>query len=161
MAHKKGVGSSDNGRDSKSKRLGVKLFGGQYAIPGNIIIRQRGTRYRPGVGVGVGRDHTIFAMVEGRVEFRRKQDDRVYVNIVANNEVAEVLDVPAPKVATAKAPKAPAVEAPVAVAPVIEPIVEAEAPVVLADELPEVPSLDADIEDVPSIDDIVSNDEEA
>lgn len=71
MAHKKGQGSVKNGRDSKSKRLGVKKFGDQVVIPGNIIIRQRGTKFQPGVNVGMGKDHTIFALVEGRVKFDR------------------------------------------------------------------------------------------
>lgn len=82
MAHKKGVGSTDNGRDSKPKYLGVKLFGGQKAIAGNIIIRQRGTKYRPGLNVGIGRDHTIYALVDGTVNFRKKRDNRTYVNII-------------------------------------------------------------------------------
>jgi len=82
MAHKKGVGSSKNGRESESKRLGVKIFGGQKAIAGNIIIRQRGTKYHPGDNVGLGKDHTIFALVDGTVEFRRKRDNRSYVSIV-------------------------------------------------------------------------------
>lgn len=81
MAHKKGVGSTKNGRESESKRLGVKLFGGQQAIAGNIIVRQRGTRYHPGRNVGIGRDHTLFALADGVVEFRRRAD-RHYVNIV-------------------------------------------------------------------------------
>lgn len=71
MAHKKGAGSTKNGRDSESKRLGVKKFGGQYVIPGNIIVRQRGTRFHPGEGVGMGKDHTIFATAEGYVVFKR------------------------------------------------------------------------------------------
>lgn len=71
MAHKKGAGSTKNGRDSNSKRLGVKKFGGQYVIPGNIIIRQRGTKFHPGEGVGIGKDHTIFATTEGYVLFER------------------------------------------------------------------------------------------
>ena len=82
MAHKKGVGSTDNGRDSKSKRLGVKLFGGQSAIAGNIIIRQRGTRFHPGDGVGLGRDFTIFALKDGVVKFTKGRKDRTFVNIV-------------------------------------------------------------------------------
>ena len=72
MAHKKAGGSSKNGRDSESKRLGVKLFGGQAAVAGNIIVRQRGTQFHPGPGVGLGRDHTLFALVDGRVEFSTK-----------------------------------------------------------------------------------------
>lgn len=81
MAHKKGVGSTDNGRDSESKRLGVKLYGGQHAIAGNIIIRQRGTKHWPGEGVGMGKDHTIFAKVDGVVEFKTKRD-RSYISVV-------------------------------------------------------------------------------
>ena len=82
MAHKKGAGSSDNGRESHSKRLGVKIFGGQLAISGNIIVRQRGTKHRPGANVGIGKDHTLFALVDGTVEFRKKRDDKSYVSIV-------------------------------------------------------------------------------
>ena len=81
MAHKKGAGSSRNGRDSESKRLGVKLFGGQTAKAGNIIVRQRGTKHNPGLNVGLGRDHTLFALKDGEVEFRKKKDDKVYVSI--------------------------------------------------------------------------------
>jgi large subunit ribosomal protein L27 len=76
MAHKKGLGSSRNGRDSNSKRLGVKVFGGQTVEPGNIIVRQRGTKFRPGAGVGMGRDHTIFAVTTGTVEFGRSGEKR-------------------------------------------------------------------------------------
>ena len=86
MAHKKAGGSTRNGRDSHSKRLGVKRFGGEQVLPGNIIVRQRGTQMRPGVNVGLGVDHTLFAKVGGRVEFKRKgTDQRVYVNIVPGN----------------------------------------------------------------------------
>ena len=81
MAHKKGVGSSKNGRESKSKRLGVKLFGGQKAIAGNIIIRQRGTKHHPGENVGMGVDHTLFALVDGTVVFRKKKDNKSYVSV--------------------------------------------------------------------------------
>lgn len=81
MAHKKGAGSSRNGRDSESKRLGVKLFGGQIAKAGNIIVRQRGTRHNPGLNVGVGKDHTLFALVDGEVEFQKKRDNKVYVSV--------------------------------------------------------------------------------
>ncbi len=81
MAHKKGVGSSKNGRESHSKRLGVKIFGGEVCKAGNIIIRQRGTEHHPGENVGMGRDHTLFALVDGKVVFRRKKDDRSYVSI--------------------------------------------------------------------------------
>ncbi|MBO0936273.1 50S ribosomal protein L27 [Fibrella sp. HMF5335] len=82
MAHKKGVGSSRNGRDSISKRLGVKLFGGQKVIAGNIIVRQRGTKHHPGKNVGLGRDHTLFALVEGTVHFSKGRDDRSLVNVI-------------------------------------------------------------------------------
>jgi len=82
MAHKKGEGSVKNGRDSQSKRLGVKIFGGQAAIAGNIIIRQRGTEYHPGKNVGVGRDFTLFALTNGVVEFKKGKADRTFVNIV-------------------------------------------------------------------------------
>ncbi len=82
MAHKKGEGSTSNGRDSNSKRLGVKLFGGQEAIPGNIIVRQRGTRYHPGVGVGVGKDFTLFALKAGVVTFKKTREDRNIVHII-------------------------------------------------------------------------------
>ena len=81
MAHKKGAGSSRNGRDSESKRLGVKLFGGQEAKAGNIIVRQRGTKHNPGLNVGLGRDHTLFALKDGEVEFSRKRNNKSYVSI--------------------------------------------------------------------------------
>jgi large subunit ribosomal protein L27 len=81
MAHKKGVGSSKNGRESASKRLGVKLFGGQFAKAGNIIVRQRGTAHHPGENVGIGRDHTLFALVDGIVTFRKGRGDKSYVSI--------------------------------------------------------------------------------
>ena len=83
MAHKKGVGSSKNGRESESKRLGVKVFGGQFAKAGNIIVRQRGTVHNPGLNVGIGRDHTLFALIDGKVVFRKKQDNNSYVSIEA------------------------------------------------------------------------------
>lgn len=90
MAHKKAGGSSRNGRDSDGRRLGVKKFGGQAVISGNIIVRQRGTKWHPGVNVGMGKDHTLFALVEGRVEFRTKMNDRTYVSVVpAALEAAE------------------------------------------------------------------------
>ena len=83
MAHKKAGGSSRNGRDSEGRRLGVKKFGGETVIPGNIIIRQRGTKVHPGVNVGMGTDHTLFAMAAGTVEFRKKANDRMYVSVQA------------------------------------------------------------------------------
>ncbi len=82
MAHKKAGGSSRNGRDSIGRRLGVKLFGGQRAVPGNIIVRQRGTKFHPGENVGMGRDHTLFALREGEIKFVRKAGDRTYVSVV-------------------------------------------------------------------------------
>ncbi len=82
MAHKKGVGSTDNGRDSNPKYLGVKLFGGQYAKAGNIIVRQRGTKFHPGVNVGIGRDHTLHALVHGTIEFKKRRMGRTFVNVV-------------------------------------------------------------------------------
>jgi len=81
MAHKKAGGSSRNGRDTEGRRLGVKKFGGEAVIPGNIIIRQRGTKWKPGTNVGLGKDHTIFAVVEGHVKFQTRADNRVYVSI--------------------------------------------------------------------------------
>ncbi len=81
MAHKKGAGSSRNGRESESKRLGVKIFGGQFAQSGNILVRQRGTKHNPGENVGIGKDHTLFALTNGTVVFRKKRDNRSYVSI--------------------------------------------------------------------------------
>ena len=101
MAHKKGVGSSKNGRESHSKRLGVKIFGGQLAIAGNIIVRQRGTQHHPGEYVGIGRDHTLFALKEGVVKFVKKRDDRSYVSIIPFDQVVETKK-PAAKPAAAK-----------------------------------------------------------
>ncbi|MCL1943295.1 MAG: 50S ribosomal protein L27 [Candidatus Azobacteroides sp.] len=83
MAHKKGVGSSKNGRESESKRLGVKIFGGQFAKAGNIIVRQRGTVHHPGSNVGMGRDHTLFALVPGKVVFCKKRNNRSFVSVEA------------------------------------------------------------------------------
>jgi large subunit ribosomal protein L27 len=81
MAHKKAGGSTRNGRDSHSKRLGIKRFGGEHVIPGNILVRQRGTKWHPGTNVGLGTDHTIFALIEGTVEFRTRAKERVYVSV--------------------------------------------------------------------------------
>jgi large subunit ribosomal protein L27 len=90
MAHKKGVGSSENGRESASKRLGVKLFGGQAAIAGNIIVRQRGTKHYPGKNVGMGKDHTLYALCDGIVEFKKKREGKSFVSILPVE--AEVTD---------------------------------------------------------------------
>jgi large subunit ribosomal protein L27 len=89
MAHKKSGGSSSNGRDSAGRRLGVKKFGGQKVAAGNIIIRQRGTKFYPGSGVGMGKDHTLFALIEGAVAFVTKRNDRTYVNVTAPAQAAE------------------------------------------------------------------------
>jgi large subunit ribosomal protein L27 len=89
MAHKKAGGSSRNGRDSQSKRLGVKKFGGEAVISGNIIVRQRGTQWHPGANVGLGKDHTIFALTPGNVTYRTKANGRVYVSVMPKAEAAE------------------------------------------------------------------------
>jgi large subunit ribosomal protein L27 len=145
MAHKKGAGSSDNGRDSKSKRLGVKLFGGQHALAGNIIIRQRGTKFHPGENVYMGRDHTLHAAIEGTVVFKRSIKDRRYVSIMPFEKVAETpvkpgkilkptkpgtLPKATPAEKPAKSAPAPVEEAAVAAA------VEVEAPVAVLAEAP-------------------------
>jgi large subunit ribosomal protein L27 len=122
MAHKKGVGSSKNGRESESKRLGVKIFGGQAAIAGNIIVRQRGTKHHPGDNVGMGKDHTLFALTDGLVQFVKKGNNRSFVSIVPFEENVTLEEKVAPKAAPKKeaAPKAevadeaPAKEAPAA-----------------------------------------------
>ena len=88
MAHKKAGGSSRNGRDSKGKRLGIKAFGGEVVIPGNIIVRQRGTKWHPGHNVGIGKDHTIFAKINGRVQFNTKAKGRTYVSVLPMTEAA-------------------------------------------------------------------------
>lgn len=122
MAHKKGVGSSKNGRESESKRLGVKIFGGQFAKAGNILVRQRGTQHYPGDNVGMGKDHTLFALVEGNVAFRKKRNNRSFVSIepiVAFNPV--VAEIP-------KATKKEPVTATVEVVEKPDVKVEAEAP---------------------------------
>jgi large subunit ribosomal protein L27 len=86
MAHKKGVGSSQNGRESASKRLGLKIFGGQFAKAGNIIVRQRGTVHNPGKNVGMGKDHTLYALIDGTVEFKKTYKDRSYVSVIPVQE---------------------------------------------------------------------------
>lgn len=108
MAHKKGVGSSKNGRESESKRLGVKIYGGQFAKAGNILVRQRGTTHHPGDNVGIGKDHTLFALIDGNVVFRKRKNNRSYVSVAPIVEV-EVAEVPVKKAAPkAEAPKAEA-----------------------------------------------------
>jgi large subunit ribosomal protein L27 len=128
MAHKKGAGSSRNGRESHSKRLGIKIFGGQEAIAGNIIVRQRGTKHHPDKGVGIGKDHTLFALVPGIVTFKKKQDNKSYVSILPVT-VEDAAPAKAPKTAAAvkKAVAEKAVNAePVAAAEAVE--TEAKAP---------------------------------
>ena len=119
MAHKKGVGSSKNGRESESKRLGVKIYGGQLAKAGNILIRQRGTTHYPGENVGMGKDHTLFALVDGTVVFKKKLKNRSYVSVQPVVEVG-VAEIPAAKATIA--------EAPVLEAPVVEVEVQETAP---------------------------------
>lgn len=89
MAHKKAGGSSRNGRDTEGRRLGIKKFGGESVTAGNIILRQRGTKWHPGQNVGLGRDHTIFALIDGRVQFTRKVKDRVHVSVLSFPVAAE------------------------------------------------------------------------
>ena len=132
MAHKKGVGSSDNGRDSKSKRLGVKLFGGQLARAGNIIVRQRGTKYHVGNNVGIGKDHTIYALVDGTVAFAKGRKNRTFISILPFEEVAETVDVSSPATA---APKKES-PAPVAPKPVVEEVNQTADAAEVADEKP-------------------------
>ena len=86
MAHKKGAGSSKNGRESESKRLGVKIYGGQSAKAGNILVRQRGTRHNPGLNVGIGKDHTLFALVDGKVVFQKKKDNKSFVSVIPDSK---------------------------------------------------------------------------
>src|SRR6202012_5545894 len=125
MAHKKGAGSSRNGRESHSKRLGIKIFGGQPAIAGNIIVRQRGTPHNPGLNVGIGKDHTLFALIDGTVVFKKKADNRSYVSVLPF-EAAPVAAEAAPAQKAKAAPKkveaapAPVAEALVAAAPAAE-----------------------------------------
>ena len=123
MAHKKGAGSSKNGRESHSKRLGVKIFGGQRAIAGNIIVRQRGTQHHPDVNVGMGKDHTLFALIDGKVVFRKKANNKSFVSVLPFEEEAVAVAAPKVKVAAkaekpvakkAKPAKAEAKEAPAA-----------------------------------------------
>ncbi len=112
MAHKKGAGSSRNGRESHSKRLGIKIFGGQPAIAGNIIVRQRGTKHNPGLNVGIGKDHTLFALAEGIVTFKKKADNRSYVSVLPFEvETAVEVAAPAPKAEKKVDAKAPVAEA--------------------------------------------------
>jgi len=148
MAHKKGAGSSRNGRESHSKRLGIKIFGGQPAIAGNIIVRQRGTLHNPGLNVGIGKDHTLFALAEGIVTFKKKADNRSYVSVLPA-EVAPVAEVAAP------APKAKKEAKAVEAAPVAEEVV-AEAP---AKKAPKAKA--AKTEEAPAVEEAATETEEA
>ena len=135
MAHKKGVGSSKNGRESESKRLGVKIYGGQFAKAGNILVRQRGTQHYPGENVGIGKDHTLFALTSGTVMFQKKKKNRSYVSVEPVVEVdVAVMEAPAPKaepkaeaapVKTEKKAEAPKAEA-VEVAPEDKEVIETD-----------------------------------
>jgi len=137
MAHKKGAGSSRNGRESHSKRLGIKIFGGQPAIAGNIIVRQRGTPHNPGLNVGIGKDHTLFALTDGIVVFKKKADNRSYVSVLPV-EAPPVVEAPKAKPAAKAAPKT--VEAKAEAAPAVEtaPVVE-----VKAEKAPKAPKAEA------------------
>jgi large subunit ribosomal protein L27 len=134
MAHKKGAGSSRNGRESHSKRLGIKIFGGQPAIAGNIIVRQRGTKHNPGLNVGIGRDHTLFALAEGIVTFKKKADNRSYVSVLPfEDETVAVVEAPVAPVKAVKTEKVVEAKAePVVAAPAVEETPVAEAPVAKA-----------------------------
>jgi large subunit ribosomal protein L27 len=152
MAHKKGAGSSRNGRESHSKRLGIKIFGGQPAIAGNIIVRQRGTKHNPGLNVGIGKDHTLFALADGQVIFKKKADDRSYVSVLPfETEVVAVVETPKPaakaakKAIEAKAPVAEAAPAAKAKAPVEE--AAAEAPKAKKAAAPKKKAADTDTEE--------------
>jgi len=125
MAHKKGAGSSKNGRESHSKRLGVKIFGGQQAVAGNIIVRQRGTKHHPDLNVGIGKDHTLFALIDGKVVFRKKANNKSFVSVVPVEEVAVTEQPKAKKAAPKKVAKT---EAAAEEAPKAEKKVKAEAP---------------------------------
>ena len=119
MAHKKGAGSSKNGRESHSKRLGVKLFGGQAIIAGNIIVRQRGTAHNPGLNVGIGKDHTLFALADGVVKFKKGFKGRSFVHVLPISADAAPADAPA-KAPAKKAAPAPVAETAVEAAPTAE-----------------------------------------
>ena len=132
MAHKKGVGSSKNGRESESKRLGVKIYGGQFAKAGNILVRQRGTTHYPGENVGMGKDHTLFALVEGTVVFKKKMKNRSYVSV---EPIVEVAIAETPEVTVPKAKKVVVVETPV----VEEPVAQVEPEVEVKESAPKAP----------------------
>lgn len=138
MAHKKGAGSSNNGRESHSKRLGIKIFGGQLAIAGNIIVRQRGTNHHPDKGVGIGKDHTLFALVDGQVTFRKKHNNKSYVSVLPfSDPVAEFAEKPvAKKAIKAEAPVTDTPEKPLAKKATKEEVPVAEAATGVVEEKP-------------------------
>ncbi|MFD2865041.1 50S ribosomal protein L27 [Mucilaginibacter antarcticus] len=150
MAHKKGAGSSRNGRESHSKRLGIKIFGGQPAIAGNIIVRQRGTKHNPGLNVGLGKDHTLFALAAGEVVFKKKADNRSYVSVIpfATAPVAEDA-APAPKAKAAAKPAPVAEVAPEVVAETAAPA-EEEAPKAKKAAAPKKKAADAEEAEAPA-----------
>ena len=152
MAHKKGAGSSRNGRESHSKRLGIKIFGGQPAIAGNIIVRQRGTKHNPGLNVGIGRDHTLFALAEGIVTFKKKADNRSYVSVLPF-EVETIEEVAAPAAPVKAEKKAVEVKAPVAEAvkeaPVAEAVAVEKAPVAATAAVADAPVAETAVEEAP------------
>jgi len=126
MAHKKGVGSTDNGRDSNSKRLGVKLFGGQMAVAGNILVRQRGTRFHAGENVYMGKDHTLHAKVDGRVVFTKKRLNRTFVSIDPSDLIDESLQAPTVVETAPVAEPTPVAEEPAEEAPAADDVNAAE-----------------------------------
>lgn len=154
MAHKKGAGSSDNGRDSKSKRLGVKLFGGQTAVAGNIIVRQRGTKFHAGENVYMGRDHTLHAAIDGIVRFKRTRNDRNFVSVLP----AELLAAPVAETVAKVAAPAPKAEKPAAKkaapAPAVEEAPAAIAPVEVAEETADAAPAEKSSKKAPKLDDL-------
>jgi large subunit ribosomal protein L27 len=141
MAHKKGVGSSKNGRESESKRLGVKLFGGEFAKAGNIIVRQRGTAHHPGANVGIGKDHTIYALIDGVVVFRKTKNNRSFISVKSLIEEPLKEETKLKTKVEVPVEEAPAVEAKAET--VAETVVEAAAETV-AEEKPEAEKNDAE-----------------
>jgi len=142
MAHKKGAGSSRNGRESHSKRLGIKIFGGQPAIAGNIIVRQRGTPHNPGLNVGIGKDHTLFALTDGIVVFKKKADNRSYVSVLPV-EAPPVVEAPKAKPAAKAAPKAVEVKAEATPAVEAAPVAEVTPIAVGVEKAPKAPKVEA------------------
>ena len=148
MAHKKGVGSTDNGRDSKSKRLGVKLFGGELALAGNILVRQRGTKYHPGENVYMGKDFTLHAAIDGTVQFKKRRLNRTFVSILPLDGVVETVAPAKPKKKVAAPAPEPVAEAPAEeVVEVVERSVE--------------PAAEAPVEEAPAVEETVKEEQPA